>query len=168
MTTWRDKLTILSGGQRGADCGALWAARAFGIKTGGYAPRGYRTEEGESPWLADYGLIESSSRSYPERTMLNCRLCDACLWLGDINSAGGRCTRKHLGGKPLLVVRSDTPPGGVALWISQMLVGELAILAAGNRESVRPGIGKATESYLKKVFAILEQRECPTATAPSA
>jgi hypothetical protein len=35
---------IISGGQTGADQGGLFAAEILKIKTGGYAPKGYRTE----------------------------------------------------------------------------------------------------------------------------
>lgn len=44
---------IVSGGQTGADQAALRAARAAGLPTGGWAPRGWLTEEGPAPWLAN-------------------------------------------------------------------------------------------------------------------
>ena len=49
-------LTVISGGQTGVDQAALRAARSCGIPTGGWAPRGWLTEDGPAPWLADYGL----------------------------------------------------------------------------------------------------------------
>src|SRR4051812_38794183 len=56
---------VISGGQTGADIGALRAAKALGIATGGYAPLGWRTETGERPSLGiDYGLVESDSADY--------------------------------------------------------------------------------------------------------
>ena len=47
---------IISGGQTGVDQAALRAAKACGIPTGGWAPKGWRTEDGPAPWLADLGL----------------------------------------------------------------------------------------------------------------
>lgn len=54
---------VLSGGQTGADLGGLRAARACGIPTGGWAPRGWLTEVG---WLVEYGLDAQSLSSQPE------------------------------------------------------------------------------------------------------
>lgn len=51
-------IKIVTGGQTGADQGALLAARAAGIATGGWAPLGWMTEDGPAPWLADFRLIE--------------------------------------------------------------------------------------------------------------
>jgi Circularly permutated YpsA SLOG family len=47
---------VISGGQTGADQAGLRAARASGIRCGGMAPKGWLTEAGPAPWLADYGL----------------------------------------------------------------------------------------------------------------
>ena len=48
---------VISGGQTGVEQVALRAAKALGIETGGWAPIGWKTEEGESAWLgAEYGL----------------------------------------------------------------------------------------------------------------
>ena len=59
---------IISGGQTGVDAAALRAAKAVGIPTGGTAPKGWLTEDGPAPWLAEYGLVESDSPFYPPRT----------------------------------------------------------------------------------------------------
>jgi hypothetical protein len=49
---------VITGGHTGADQAGLRAARACGIPTGGWVPRGWLTEAGPAPWLADWGLIE--------------------------------------------------------------------------------------------------------------
>ena len=50
---------IISGGQTGADMGALLAARELGIPTGGVAPKGWLTENGpQEELLRNFGLIE--------------------------------------------------------------------------------------------------------------
>lgn len=62
---------IISGGQRGADQGGLYAARDHQIQTGGWAPKGFITREGRDPSLAVFGLLEHSSSSYNPRTVKN-------------------------------------------------------------------------------------------------
>lgn len=50
---------VISGGQSGADRAALEAAHAIGIPTGGWAPEGYKTINGNDFSLRDkFNLIE--------------------------------------------------------------------------------------------------------------
>ena len=52
-------LQIVSGGQTGADQGGLEAALALGIPVGGWAPKGWLTENGPDPTLeSKYGMKE--------------------------------------------------------------------------------------------------------------
>ena len=60
---------IISGGQTGADQGALDAAIDLGIPHGGWIPRDRLTEDGPLP--DRYLLREMSTQSYPERTEKN-------------------------------------------------------------------------------------------------
>lgn len=60
---------VISGGQTGADQAALRAARACGIPTGGWAPRGWLTEDGPSLWLAEWGLVEMPGREKLRRAL---------------------------------------------------------------------------------------------------
>lgn len=83
---------IISGGQTGADMGALKAARDLGIKTGGWAPKGWITEDGPNPELNKYGLIQHSSPNYPPRTRMNCQDGDLTAIFGDMKSAGAKLT----------------------------------------------------------------------------
>ena len=62
---------VISGGQTGVDRLALEEARAAGLPTGGFAPRGFMTEDGPDPSLAGFGLVPHASRSYPARTAAN-------------------------------------------------------------------------------------------------
>ena len=57
---------ITSGGQTGADQGALDAAINLGIPHGGWIPKDRITEDG--PLSNRYNLIEMSTASYPEGT----------------------------------------------------------------------------------------------------
>lgn len=84
---------IISGGQTGADTGALLAARDLGIKTGGWAPKGWITENGPNPSLNSWGLIQHSSPNYPPRTRMNCQDSDLTVIFGDLKSAGAALTK---------------------------------------------------------------------------
>lgn len=90
---------IISGGQTGVDQIGLIVGRKLGLQTGGTAPKGFRTEDGPNPKLAEYGLIESWSSDYPPRTEDNVRNSDATIWLGTNDSPGFKSTfgfiRKH-------------------------------------------------------------------------
>jgi Circularly permutated YpsA SLOG family len=50
---------VITGGQTGADQAGLRAAKAFGIATGGFMPRGFLTEDGPRPDFSElYGAVE--------------------------------------------------------------------------------------------------------------
>lgn len=81
---------IISGGQTGADFGALLAARELGIRTGGWAPKGYLTEKGANWDLKGFGLVQHSSPNYPPRTRMNCQDSDLTVIFGDVKSTGSK------------------------------------------------------------------------------
>jgi hypothetical protein len=145
---------VISGGQTGVDQAGLVAARALGLETGGWAPRGWMTEDGPAPWLADYGLVECPEPGYPARTRRNAADAEGTLWLGDPASPGGLCTLKgcRLAGMPWCVVHDpkSPPPAEVADWLVRQ--GIAVVNVAGHRESSRPGIGVRAERYLRRVF----------------
>jgi hypothetical protein len=63
---------VISGGQTGADQAAWPAAKAAGIPTGGAMPKGFLTEDGPRPELAElYGAHELEAPDYPARTVAN-------------------------------------------------------------------------------------------------
>src|SRR5262245_63695480 len=90
---------VISGGQTGVDRAARRAARAAGIPTGGWAPRGWQTEDGPAPWLGsdDWGLKEWSAPGYAARTRRNVEDADATLILTDRHplTGGTRLTFEH-------------------------------------------------------------------------
>jgi predicted Rossmann-fold nucleotide-binding protein len=98
---------IISGGQTGADQGALAGASRLGIATGGWMPLGFVTEEGPAPELARrYDLHECNTAGYPARTRANVRTADGTVWVG--GTAGSRGFNATLRAaqelrKPLLV-----------------------------------------------------------------
>jgi hypothetical protein len=70
-------VTIVSGGQTGADRAALDFAIEHGIPHAGWCPRGRLAEDG--PLDARYQLQQTASRRYAERTEWNVRDSDATL-----------------------------------------------------------------------------------------
>jgi len=83
---------VISGGQTGADQAGLRAARSAGIPTGGTAPKGWETEDGPAPWLAEWGLVECNRPGYPARTEANVRAADATIIFGDVTGKGTALT----------------------------------------------------------------------------
>jgi hypothetical protein len=73
------ELTIVSGGQTGADRAALDFAIEHGIPHGGWCPRGRLAEDG--PLDLQYQLSETPSRRYEKRTKWNVRDSDATVVL---------------------------------------------------------------------------------------
>jgi hypothetical protein len=70
-------IKIISGGQTGADRGALDAAIARGVSHGGWCPKGRRAEDGVIS--ERYRLIETASHAYEHRTVANIENSDATL-----------------------------------------------------------------------------------------
>lgn len=131
---------IVSGGQTGADQAGLEVARELGLATGGFMPKGFRTETGPRPDLAAaYGLEETATGHYAERTERNVLLADATVIFGTTGSPGSRLTAKLCGrhGKPCLVLRCNLSEsiaaGQLRSWLREHEVVTLNV--AGNRES---------------------------------
>ena len=74
---WRPKIKIISGGQTGVDRAALDVSIKFGIKHGGYCPKGRLAEDGMIP--LKYTLEEINSSDYSERTLKNIQKSDGSL-----------------------------------------------------------------------------------------
>ena len=68
---------IVSGGQTGADQGALSACVMARFPYGGWVPKGRRSEKGKIP--PRYRLRQHRSRHYPPRTEANVRDSDGTL-----------------------------------------------------------------------------------------
>ena len=149
---------IISGGQTGADTGALLAARQLDIETGGFAPRRWLTEDGpQEEKLRRFGLIECEEPGYPARTRANVMHSDATLLVGDDQIGGTRLTGQiamNLN-KPLLRIPfealDETNTGITSLeefrsWMDHHRIEVLNV--AGNRESEKPGIAEFTRALL--------------------
>jgi len=152
-------LTIISGGQTGADQGGLFAAKDSGIKTGGYIIKNFMTENGPMPRLAEYGIIPLDTTDYVKRTAMNAKTADITLWFGSTSSRGFMATRRECGnyGKPFLNV-TNMSPSDISSKLLQLLNNKdtLIVNIAGNRESSNPGIQNKTYNAIKDVISILK------------
>lgn len=145
---------IISGGQTGADQAGLRAAKAKRLATGGWAPRGFVTEVGPSPWLrTDYGLMEhETSADYAPRTLANVQMANATVIFGK-RSRGSNLTerlcqqeKRNFCWIPYPSTVDRFSQAKFRLWISRVSPATLNV--AGNRESVNPGIGAWVERFL--------------------
>lgn len=146
---------VISGGQTGADQGGLLGAKALGIPTGGWAPKGYLTEKGPQPWLhGQYGLRETRTAQYRARTMANVMEADATVVWGKLTSVGSRLTiiACQRSGKPYL---TNPTVQQLREWVGAHKPDILNI--SGNRESINPGI----ETYVAWLL------QCAWGTVPS-
>jgi hypothetical protein len=155
---------VISGGQTGADQAGWRAAKAAGIATGGWMPKGFLTEAGARPEYGElYGAKEHDDWRYPPRTRANINWCDAMILFGDPDSKGSRLAMSIINNlairTPLLVVPNHMGPRPeVAVrWIEKEDVKILNV--AGNRESSSPGIGSWVETYLAEVFRLVRDGE---------
>jgi hypothetical protein len=154
---------VISGGQTGADQAGLDAAARFGIPTGGWMPRGWKTSRGPDPELGERFGLKEHAGDYADRTEANVREADATLrFAASFQTLGEKCTLKWLlhHGKPYLDVdmNDPIPAEQVAGWITRGRIRVLNI--AGNVEPKSPrakaaGIGRFVEEYLAEVFRLL-------------
>ena len=155
--------TVISGGEQGADVAGIRAAKRLGLKTGGYAPRGWTTLDGPAPWLKDYGLVEHSSPGYAPRTAANVRAADATVrFASNFASSGERCTRAAIirFAKPHHDVQfvPSLPPtfldeARINDFRAFLTAHNVRILnVAGNSEITSPGIGAFVEAFLVRAL----------------
>lgn len=143
-------MKIVSGGQTGADQGALEAAKILGIPTGGFAPKGFLTEDGPDLRLRDvYGLEEHDSDDWTPRTKANVRFSHGTLIFGDVTGYGTKFTVDtcKIMGRPYIINPNTTE------FLEWMTTYNIAILnVAGNRESTARGLQAHTKQFLISAF----------------
>jgi hypothetical protein len=152
---------IISGGRTGADRATWRAARASGVATGGWMPRGFAVEDGPRPEFSEqYGATELPADDDLAGTERNVRDSDATLWFGETTTSAaqatvGACLRS---GKPCLTIYPGAAfePAQVATWIAENQVRTLNV--AGNREGEEPGIEARVERFLGAVLQQLGHR----------
>ena len=146
---------IISGGQTGADRGALDFAIAMEIPHGGWCPKGRKSLDGKIP--DKYNLYETDSGGYLKRTEFNVRDSDGTVIFTLDNELEGGSLKtaqyalKH--GKPFLhlhmhmtVTQAATMIAG---WILAFPVANLNV--AGSRATKAAGIEKFVAQVLHKV-----------------
>jgi hypothetical protein len=163
MTDLR-QLTIISGGQTGADRAALDFAIERDIPHGGWCPRGRLAEDGPIP--PQYALQETPSRKYSERTEWNVRDSDATVAFTIAPHLSGgtalaiQCAKRLA--KPMLHLSRDalTSPSGAEAaneaasqllqFIEEHQVRRLNV--AGPRASQEPQIADFVQQTLHKAL----------------
>ncbi len=146
---------IVSGGQTGADRGALDFAIKHGYTHGGWAPHGREAEDGKIPMK--YQLIELDHGGYRQRTRCNVEDSDGTLIINLGELDGGTLATQVFAlrlNKPHLIVQLDhgvtaEVMASVIEWVQQHDIKTLNV--AGPRESKRPGIYSLTCELLVNV-----------------
>jgi hypothetical protein len=153
---------IVSGGQTGADRGALDAAIALRIPHGGWCPLGRKAEDGIIP--NRYRLLEASRPDYNQRTAWNVRDSDATLVVVLRSN-----TRESMSPGSSWTLLCATTQGKPCLLVGGSVMDELKIVhwlvevrprvlnVAGLRESRAPGIQVAVRDMLMRV---LKEPQC--------
>ncbi len=154
MSARGDKqITIVSGGQTGADRAALDFAIRTGLPHDGWCPLGRLAEDGP---LADrYALRETPSARYAERTEWNVRDADGTVvFTLTPTLTGGTKLTADLAvamGKPLLHLCAETAGPLEAAVALRQFIGEHRIERlniAGPRASQEPQIGAYVDAVL--------------------
>lgn len=155
---------VISGGQTGADRAGLEAAKKVGIETGGYCPKGYLTEKGSDKSLKKFGLIQTESQDYTERTELNIRCSDGTVVFsrtdesGNVTGIGTLLTLKIAkdSGKPVII---NPESEEFTAWILNNNIRTLNV--AGNRKSQNKDIEKTALRFLAKNLLIPDKDAIP-------
>ena len=152
---------IVSGGQTGADQGALSACVQAGFPYGGWIPKGRRTEKGKVP--ARYRLRQHWSRHYPPRTEKNVVDSDGTIIFTYGKPDGGSLltiefAKKH--GKPCLKVDLNRPLSAnvdrIVRWVRRRLPDGAVLNVAGSRRSKAPGIHFIVKQAVLDVLARMD------------
>jgi hypothetical protein len=157
-------LKIMSGGQTGADRGALEAAAELGAPYGGWVPLGRKAEDGVVPARFDQ-LKEMMTTDYSRRTWANVRDSHGTVVVCPTPATGGSAqTLRHcrMQGRPLLlrnaqsVIECPEQAGDhLWAWCQDAMVGVLNV--AGSRESKCPGIQAAVRDMVAHVLRLSQE-----------
>lgn len=162
---------IISGGQTGVDRAALDFAIERGIAWGGWAPKGWRSEDGTIPERYREHMRETISPDYEQRTEWNVIGSTATLVLYDGRVMLSPGTRKTMGLARFVAeqrrgreqsrwTRYDDvnlhpdafPVLALRRWVNECEPDLRVLNIAGPRESKAPGIYAATLALLREVW----------------
>ena len=149
---------IISGGQTGADQGALDAAIKYNFPHGGWIPKGRLTEGG--PLSDMYNLHEMPTSSYPKRTEKNILSSDGTVVISHGKLTGGSALTRKLAQKhnlPYLHINLNKTPAFIAAseinaWIIEHGIEILNV--AGSRASKNPNIYQDTMYIIEGVILL--------------
>jgi hypothetical protein len=146
---------IVSGGETGADQAGWRAAKAFGLVTGGWVPKGFLNDDGPHPeFVQQWGAVELPAESEQTCTERNVQGSDATVWFGRTTNSEAHATAAAClaFGKPYMPVYpgASFEPSHIADWIREHKIKTLNV--AGNRELREPGIGDRVEQFLGEVL----------------
>lgn len=169
---------VISGGQTGADRGALYGALDAGVAIGGWAPAGWLAEDGEVPADLRAHMQTTPSADYAVRTRKNVDEAQATLLLhtGHLGAGSSLTARAVIDAGRLLWVqnlawtRSDVKPAVAVSWDGGPLlprtdagyptlrdilaVHEVRILnVAGPRASHAPLLQNLVRVFVRELFA---------------
>ncbi len=157
-------MKLISGGQTGADRGAILAAHALGLPYGGWVPKGRLAEDRQVPDFLDQ-LQEHPSADYQHRTWRNVHDADATVIIARQPLQQGshltfRIVRESE--KPLinlsaahLLTEPDVVHVSLMAWLREAQPGVLNV--AGSRESSVPGLQIAVQNLFLRVLKSVEQ-----------
>lgn len=157
---------VISTGEHGVPLGALQAARKSGIETWGLTGPGFRTADGVSGRLRDYGVEESPDR----------HLVDRLRKLGDLATMVIVIRRTPLVNDPAKLILPNIPVMVVAalslrdsvdltrLWWSREFPNPRdqkaqVLLVEGDSERQSPGIRRWAAEFLEMFFHALEKQQ---------
>ena len=149
---------IISGGQTGADRGAIDAAIKYSYPYGGWIPKGRLTEYGPLP--DEYQLKEMPTKNYPARTEKNVLASDGTVIITHGKLTGGSALTKKLSKKhkrPYLHINLNETPAFLAsseinAWINKNNIEVLNV--AGSRASKDPQIYEDTKYIIQGVILL--------------
>jgi hypothetical protein len=170
----KEELKIVSGGQTGVDRGGLLAAMDLGLAWGGWAPKGWRAEDGAIPALYRTNMREHASANYLGRTRRNVVDSHATLIVTNAYPLSGgtlktrffceEALRSHL----VVSLGETDAVGKVQRWLAQFFAQEhpmpFVLNVAGPRESKASGIQKRTRKFLVDVLQGMIEAESVTST----
>jgi len=163
-------LKIVSGGQTGADRGALDAAIDLHLDRGGWAPHGWRAEDGAIPEVYRAHMRQAATADWKTRTILNIQDSDGTLVFSfAAHLTGGSALtvrearrlrkpwhhgillRRGAGGSAVNL--DNATRAEILAWVAACQIRVLNV--AGPRESKEPGIQRVVHAA---VTSLLEDR----------
>ena len=155
---------VISGGQTGADIAGIKAAKRMGVQTGGFIPAGFRTEAGPKlQYARRYGLVETTSSGYPDRTRKNVQAADITLIFSPAaTSRGSHLTKRYcLKYQKPFVWCSNLSYRKIEAIIDKIQalgIKKVTVNVAGNREESSPGIEKKVYGIMKLVIKTFNKK----------